>query len=194
MHSDFFCRQAGQTASIPRADMSTKKRISGHVADLLFALALALFPIAHGAEPEHTMPVLSVVVRGQPSLSLDLPELKARDAVTVRVQDDAGTSVQYTGISLTGLLASAGVEFGKSIRGERLTEYVVVSAGDGYRVLFSVAEIDSMFREKVILLCYAKDGSPLPDQEGPLRLVIPDEHRHARWVRMVTKIEYGRLP
>src|SRR5229473_1123574 len=98
MHSDFFCRQSGQTASIPRADMSTK-RISGRVAGLLFALALALFPIAHGAEPEHNMPVLSVVVRGQPLLSLDLPELKARDAVTVRVQDDAATSVQYTGIS-----------------------------------------------------------------------------------------------
>jgi hypothetical protein len=193
MHGDFFCRQAGQTASIQRADMSTK-RISGHVAGLLLALALALFPIAHAAEPEHTIPVLSVVVRGQPSLSLNLSELKARDAVTVRVHDDAGTSAQYTGIALTGLLASAGMEFGKTIRGERLTEYVVVSAGDGYRVLFSVAEIDSMFREKVILLCYAKDGSPLPDQEGPLRLVIPDEHRHARWARMVTKIEYGRLP
>ena len=102
--------------------------------------------------------------------------------------------MQYTGISLAGLLGTAGVEFGKSIRGERLTEYVVVTAGDGYRVLFSLAEIDSMFREKVILLCYAKDGSPLPEQEGPLRLVIPDENRRARWVRWVTKIEYGRLP
>jgi hypothetical protein len=161
---------------------------------LLVVMALSLCPVAHGADPERTAPLLLVVVRGQSPLSLDIPGLKARDAVTVRVQDDAGTSVQYTGVSLTGLLASTGVEFGKSIRGERLTEYVVVSAGDGYRVLFSLAEIDSMFREKVILLCYAKDGSPLPEQEGPLRLVIPDENRRARWVRWVTKIEYGRLP
>ena len=160
----------------------------------MLVLTLSLFPMARGAEPEPAAPALSVVVRGQPPLSLALSELKARDAVTVRVQDDSGTSARYTGISLSGLLASAGVEFGKSIRGERLTDYVVVTAADGYRVLFSLAEIDSMFREKVILLCFAKDDSPLPDQEGPLRLVIPDENRRARWVRQVIKIEYGRLP
>lgn len=164
------------------------------MAGLLVVLALSLCPVTHGADAERGVPLLLVLVRGQPPLSLGLPELKTRNAVTVRVQDDSGTSAQYTGISLTGLLASAGVEFGKSIRGERLTEYVVVSGGDGYRVPFSLAEIDSMFREKVILLCYAKDGSPLPDKEGPLRLVILEENRHARWVRWATKIEYGRLP
>lgn len=164
------------------------------MAKLLLAATLLLCPMAQGADPERTAPVLFVVVRGQPPLSLDIPRLKAREAVSVRVEDESGTSAAYTGVSLTGLLASVGVEFGKSIRGERLTEYVVVSAGDGYRVLFSLAEIDSMFREKLILLCYAKDGLPLPEQEGPLRLVIPDENRRARWVRWVTKIEYERLP
>ena len=180
--------------SVLRADMSKRHPVQGCMTGLLLAATLLLCPVAHGADPERSVPLLLVVMRGQPPLSLGLPELKTRDAVTVRVHDDSGTSVQYTGVSLTGLLASAGVEFGQSIRGERLTEYVVVSGGDGYRVLFSLAEIDSMFGEKVILLCYAKDGSPLPDQEGPLRLVIPDENRHARWVRWATKIEYGRLP
>jgi len=169
-------------------------RNTGRIAGLLAVLVLSLCPLAHGAEPERGAPLLLVAVRGQPPLSLGLSDLKTRDAVTVRVPDDSGTSAQYTGTPLTGLLASAGVEFGKSIRGERLTEYVVVSGGDGYRVLFSVAEIDSMFGEKIILLCYAKDGAPLPDKEGPLRLVIPDENRHARWVRWATRIEYARLP
>ncbi len=173
--------------------MSLKSN-SGRMAGLLVVLALLLCPLARAAELESAAPVLSVVVHGQPPRSLTIAELKTQDAVTVHVQDDSGASVQYTGIALTRLLASTGVELGKSIRGERLTEYVVVSAGDGYRVLFSLAEIDSMFRENVILLCYAKDGSPLPEQEGPLRLVIPDENRRARWVRWVTKIEYGRLP
>jgi len=170
------------------------KRNPGRMTGLLVLLALPLCPLAHGADPERGAPLLLVAVRGQPPVSLGLSELKTRDAVTVRVQDDSGTSAQYTGTSLTGLLASAGVEFGNSIRGERLTEYVVVSGGDGYRVLFSLAEIDSLFGEKVILLCYAKDGAPLPAKEGPLRLVIPDENRHARWVRWATKIEYARLP
>ena len=133
----------------PITDMSKRHQVQGCMTGMLLAATLLLCPIAQGAEPEPTTPVLLIVVRGQPPLSLGLAELKTRDAVSVRVNDDSGTSVQYTGISLTGLLASAGVEFGKSIRGERLTEYVVVSGGDGYRVLFSMAEIDSLFGEKV---------------------------------------------
>ena len=35
----------------------------------------------------------------------------------------------------------------------------------------------------VVLLADHRDGQPLSTAEGPLRLVVPDEKRHARWVR-----------
>lgn len=65
---------------------------------------------------------------------------------------------------------------------------------DGYRALFSITEVDPAFWLKPILLCYAKDGSSLPEKEGPLRIIVGDEIRHARWVRQVTTIEVGILP
>jgi DMSO/TMAO reductase YedYZ molybdopterin-dependent catalytic subunit len=69
----------------------------------------------------------------------------------------------------------------------------MVRAADGYRALFSLAETDPLFRERTLLLCYRKNGEPLPDKEGPLRMVVADEKRHARWVRRVTVIEVGRI-
>ena len=57
----------------------------------------------------------------------------------------------------------------------------------------SLRWIDPLFRERTLLLCYRKNGGPLPGTEGPLRVVVADEKRHARWVRQVTAIELGRV-
>ena len=57
----------------------------------------------------------------------------------------------------------------------------------------TLAETDPIFRERTLLLCYRKNGGPLSGKEGPLRLVVADEKRHARWVRQVTAIELGRV-
>jgi hypothetical protein len=40
--------------------------------------------------------------------------------------------------------------------------------------------------DKVVLIVDKRDGKPLDAKEGPLRLVVPDEKMHARWVRQVT--------
>ena len=79
------------------------------------------------------------------------------------------------------------------MRGDRLAEFMMIHAADGYRVLFSLAEVDPMFRERPLLICYRKNGAALPDEEGPLRVVVADEKRHARWVRQVTAIELGKI-
>jgi DMSO/TMAO reductase YedYZ molybdopterin-dependent catalytic subunit len=44
-----------------------------------------------------------------------------------------------------------------------------------------------------VLLADTADGKPLPPQAGPLRLVVPDDKRHARWVRQVTRIDIIRV-
>ena len=63
--------------------------------------------------------------------------------------------------------------------------YLLVEAADGYRVIFALPELDPAFTERVVLLADHRDGQPLSTAEGPLRLVVPDEKRHARWVRQV---------
>jgi hypothetical protein len=67
--------------------------------------------------------------------------------------------------------------------------YVLVKARDGYAAVFALPEFDAGFTDRVILLADRRDGHPLDAVEGPLRLVVPDEKRRARWVRQVIDIQ-----
>jgi hypothetical protein len=62
---------------------------------------------------------------------------------------------------------------------------VLVEATDGYRAVFSLAEIDPELTDRVILVADSKDSQPLPPREGSFRIIVPDEKRPARWVRQV---------
>ena len=66
---------------------------------------------------------------------------------------------------------------------------LIASAPDGYRVLFSLTEFDAGFSDRVILLADRRDGKPLDDREGPLRLIVTGDKRHARWIRGVSTLE-----
>jgi DMSO/TMAO reductase YedYZ molybdopterin-dependent catalytic subunit len=63
-----------------------------------------------------------------------------------------------------------------------------VRAADGYEVIFALPEIDPEFTAQTILLAYEVDGKPLPKGEGPFRLVVPNDKKHARWIREITTI------
>jgi len=67
--------------------------------------------------------------------------------------------------------------------------YVLVKARDGYAAVLALPEFDAGFTDRVILLADRRDGHPLDAVEGPLRLVVPDEKRRARWVRQVIDIQ-----
>ncbi len=59
-----------------------------------------------------------------------------------------------------------------------------MQALDGYQAVFALPEIDPEFTDRVILLATAKDGSPMPDAEGPFRIVRPGEkNRPAEYAR-----------
>lgn len=73
------------------------------------------------------------------------------------------------------------------------TGYLVVEAADDYRALFSLSELDSALRERDIILADRREGEPLDDKEGPFRLVVPDEKRGGRSVRMVTRLTVRRI-
>ena len=53
--------------------------------------------------------------------------------------------------------------------------------------------MDTLFTDKETLLAYRRNGKELDSKAGPLRLVIPDEKRQARWVREVTGLEVVRV-
>ncbi len=95
----------------------------------------------------------------------------------------------YTGVPVRDLLSKAGIEFGEKLRGKGLRQVVIVHCRDHYDIVFALAEFDDAFNSRAILLVDRQDGQPLPEGQGPLRLVVPGDKRPARWARMVTSLE-----
>ena len=100
----------------------------------------------------------------------------------------------YEGVALEDLLRKAGVPLGERLRGALMASYVIAEAGDGYRVAFSLAELDSGFLDSEIIVADTMDGAPLGPKVGPFRLVAPHEKRPARWVRMLKSITVTSPP
>ena len=123
-----------------------------------------------------------------------LDDLAALPRREVRARDRDGTEVIFAGVALVELLRLAGVPLGEKLRGSNIALYLLVDAADGYRVVFALPELDPAFTERVVLLADHRDGQPLAAAEGPLRLVVPDEKRQARWVRQVGSCTVHRAP
>ena len=122
-------------------------------------------------------------------LKLSIKELAALKISEVKAKDRDGKEHSFKGVMLWTILDSAGVTLGKDLRGENLGKYVLVKASDGYEVVFSLPEIDPDFSEKIILLANEVDGKPLSASEGPFRLVVPQDKKHARWIRQLNSIQ-----
>jgi DMSO/TMAO reductase YedYZ molybdopterin-dependent catalytic subunit len=125
-------------------------------------------------------------------LELSIADIAAFQRQTIRVTDDKGAQVEYRGVPVAEILKKAGAPLGKELKGPNMAVGVVASAPDGYRVLFSLTEFDPAFSGSVILLTDRRDGKPLDNREGALRLIVPGDQRHARWIRGVTTLEVLR--
>jgi len=98
----------------------------------------------------------------------------------------------YEGVLVEELLKRAGVPQGEKLRGAALATYLIFEADDGYRVVFSIAELDSGITDSEVIVADTMDGTALPAKIGPFRLVAPKEKRPARWVRMLKSITVVR--
>jgi hypothetical protein len=110
----------------------------------------------------------------------------------VRAKDHSGKEAEYEGAVLVDVLRLAGVKFGEQMRGPSLALYLVVEAADGYKAVFALPELDPAFTDRVIILADHRDGKALEENEGPYRIVVPDEKRQARWVRQVIALTIRR--
>ena len=126
-------------------------------------------------------------------LVLTLADFKnmPRKKLTVVNPHDKKTEA-YEGVLLEELLRKAGVPQGESLRGPLMATYVLAEAADGYRVVFSLAELDSGILDSEVIVADTMDGAPLGANQGPFRLVAPHEKRPARWVRMLKSITVTR--
>lgn len=126
-------------------------------------------------------------------LKLTASSLDSFKQVSVIRKDKDGHPHTYTGAAFSEILVKAGVTMGKELRGKNLTKYLVVEALDGYQVLFALAELDESFTSRQIILTAQMDGKPLPEADGPFRIIIQDEKLPARCAKQVKslKVKFG---
>jgi DMSO/TMAO reductase YedYZ molybdopterin-dependent catalytic subunit len=149
---------------------------------------------AQGQESAATPASLKIDGAVATPLVLTIEDLKKmpRKMLTVTNPHDLKKEM-YEGVLVEELLKRAGVPQGEHLRGQSLAAYVVFEAKDGYRVVFSIAELDSGIVDSNVIVADTIDGSLLGAKQGPFRLVAPREKRPARWVRMLQSITVIRV-
>jgi hypothetical protein len=124
------------------------------------------------------------------TLSAEMLAKLPRQQVKARAR--GGDLVTYEGVALADVLRAAKVTLGKDLKGPLLANSLVVEGADGYRVAFSLPEVDPDLTDNVVLLADRKEGKVLDDKEGPYRLIVPHDKRPIRWVRQVVRIGVQR--
>ena len=76
------------------------------------------------------------------------------------------------------------MDFGANLHGRALTKYLLVEAARTNTASCSPCRSSiPAFTDRVILVATVCDGKMLTPEEGPLRLIVPDDKRPARWIR-----------
>ena len=133
---------------------------------------------------------IAVTPAAATEIPLDLAGLPRQPALLVA----HGKTIACEGVALTALLARAGVPAGEALRGPALASVVIATGKDGYRVAFSLAEIDAKLGNKPVFVVNRCAGAPLAAEDGPLRLVVPGEARAARSVRQLVALRVAVVP
>lgn len=155
---------------------------------LLISLAVA------GATALTQAGEIEVRIREEKALRLSDSDIELLPHQTVKATDHGGKEASYSGVPLYQILQKAGMDFGDSLRGPALSQYVLVTAADGYRVVFALPELDPRSTEDAVILADRCDDRPLGAAAGPYRLVLPKERRQFRWVRQVIRVEVLKAP
>ena len=154
-----------------------------HYITLFACLALLISPVLLKAQ--------GVKVTGEVTTPFDLKltDMQQFKQTNVVHKDKDGHDHTYTGVVLAELLQKAGATMGKDLKGKNLTKFITVEASDGYQVVFALAELDKDFTDRTIILANLMDGKPLPNGDGPFRIIVQDEKKPARCIKQVTAIK-----
>ena len=118
----------------------------------------------------------------------DLAEMP-RVRIEVPTREDKSVMEVWEGVPMIEILRKAGAPVDERIHGH-LAGYVLVTAEDGYKAVYALAEIDPAYAlERQVVVADTLDGKPLSGKFGDLRIVNKGEGRFSRWVRQVEGLE-----
>ena len=105
-----------------------------------------------------------------------------------------GRQLRCEGVALAALLQASGAMPDAPLHGAQLDRYVLVSARDGARAVFSLGELDATLGNRGVYLVDRCNDAPLDADTGPLRLLVPDDTQAARSLRQVERITVIATP
>ena len=124
------------------------------------------------------------------TLTITLADLKPMPHITVTVHNPhTNVDETYSGVRLADLLTKVGAPLGHDLHGEALANYVVAIGSDGYKTVLALGEVDPSFHPGEVIVADAIGNERLDAHNGPLKLVVSEDKRPARWVRNLTTIE-----
>jgi len=77
---------------------------------------------------------------------LSRADLESLPHVKVTASEHSSAPVTFEGVTLKSVLERAGVTFGESMKGKRLTNCLLIEAADGYRAVIALPELDRHLR------------------------------------------------
>jgi DMSO/TMAO reductase YedYZ molybdopterin-dependent catalytic subunit len=168
----------------------------------LFALAaLAALPTQAKDEGDARRVTTTLEVRGKVAIPLTLsvadlgkfPVHRVDDARVVRAPGSASEVVrQFAGCLLRNVLNAAKLKEDNRLD---LRKTIVATASDGYKAVFSWAELFNTAIGDGVLVVYERDGAPLGNDEGRIALIsLKDTLPGPRHVKWLSAIEVIRLP
>ena len=155
---------------------------------IIFICTLSLFRMPVIAQNAAAPAVLSIKGEVTNPLTLKQEDFSKMKRIDMRLTDRDNKDHDFSGVDLSDILRQAGAPMGPALRGKNMNKYLLVESKDGYLTVFSLAELDSGFISRTILLVDREDGQPLSASQGPFRIVVPGEKKHARWTWGVTTL------
>jgi hypothetical protein len=104
-----------------------------------------------------------------------------------------GKSHVFEGVPMLELLRRVGAPWGETLTGKDLPDVALVTCEDGYKVAYSLGEIDPGTAKGQVLVADREDGAPLDARAGPFQIVVEADARPARYARKAVSIELIRL-
>jgi DMSO/TMAO reductase YedYZ molybdopterin-dependent catalytic subunit len=126
-------------------------------------------------------------------LPFDPARLAESGKSEIKVTED-GQTVTYSGLPMASILGTVVKDAGTMPGLRSLSDSVLLVRGsDGYQAAVSAASVAMDPKGERYFLAVSRNGKPLAEGEGPVRLIVPGDPRHVRWVKTVTTIRLVRL-
>jgi DMSO/TMAO reductase YedYZ molybdopterin-dependent catalytic subunit len=143
----------------------------------------------HEAAPAKLSEHLEIRGLNGATLTLTPADLKALPHKTVTVVNAHNNkSETYSGVVLADLLSKLNVPLGEDLRGKLFLTGVVAEGTDGYKVLYSLAEVDPRMHTGDVIVADTVNGEPI-GRNGAFQLINTEDKRPARWVHNLERIE-----